>query len=349
MIKSTCPITGIDLELLAPFGERTSIRVTSLHPLLCAKPEQLAKLSPTRDKDTRLLFLALTFKLHELEFIEFCGTPEFSPQWMTQELPHLQAFVQWANINSTNIRRDILPIFRVDALTDAQNFQAWRQECQSIIATWDTMLDASIARHIKREREAAEAIINAPADMRAKLRESPRVSRANARILFVRDALESYSQCGPSLIDFYCKLLAVPHQYEVIQLQRAKEAFLDYLPDRNIEDYNDKDTILRIIDAAIVEKVGLAKMLGIGMTEEDSQLADNIRSENSEFADGRRFITTPDTNLSNAMQFFEGRKASTIPEVAIPTCEPMRADFPSELGYKIALKAWQKILLGGGV
>lgn len=340
MIKYYCPITGTELELLAPFPN-SCLRVTTLHPLLSASPDQLVKLAPTREQDTKLLFSALTFKLHELGFIALSGIPELSTHWMAQELPHLQTFVQWCNLNTTNIRKELLPTFRMDSATIPQNFQEWRQECQSIIATWDTMLDASIARHIKREREAALALLTAPANLQSKIAKSPRVSRAQARLTFVRDALESHSDLSITLIEFYLKVLALPHTYEVIQLQRTKDCFLDYLPDSSIEDYNDKRTCLQLLDAAIMEKVGLAQMLGMGnQSQEESEIIDNIRAENSTFADGRRFVTSTNPNLNSAMNMLESRKPSTIPELPVYTVEPKREDFASELGFKIAHKSW---------
>lgn len=343
MIISRCPITGIKLELESKFAGQT-LMVTSLHPIFSADCERLAKLSPKSADDSRLLFLALAFKLHELHYIDFRGAPdELSAHWLSQELPHLQTFVQWANVNSTNIRKDLLPIFRLDFESSAQNFQSWRQECQEIIATWDTMLDASIARHIKREREAALALLNAPVNVQSKIQRSPRVSRVQARLSFVRDALESFSDMGVSLIDFYLKVLALPHTYEVVQLQRTKDCFLDYLPDSSIEDYNDKKTCLQILDAAIMEKVGLSRMLGIGATsQEEADIVENIRSENSHYSDGRRFVTSVNATMNTAMHMLDSRRVSSIPELPVYTVEPVRADFASELGFKIAYKAWVK-------
>lgn len=342
MIISRCPLTGIKLELESKFANQRLL-VCALHPIFSAECESLAKLSAKTPEESLLLFQALAYKLHELGYLDFRSSPEsLSHHWLSQELPHLQTFVQWAYINSTNIRKDLLPIFRLDFESSPQNFQAWRQECQEIISTWDTMLDASIARHIKREREAALALVNSPASVQAKIQRSPRVSRVQARLSFVRGALESYSDFGPALIEFYLKVLALPHTYEVVQLQRTKDCFLDYLPDSTIEDYNDKDTCLRILDAAIMEKVGLASMLGMSVSSEDSNIAENIRSENSTFADGKRFTTSTDLRMQGALGLLNSSRPSTIPEVPVYTTEPKREDFKSELGFKIAHKSWVK-------
>lgn len=333
MLFSTCPISGVTYYL--DIGASKS-RCKQIHPLMYATIPELMRIAPSSDSDYQLILCSLITKLADANLVIIPQTiPRYPVEEIKRELPHLLPFTRWAQqaINAPQFK--YLPQFRLsDQLKDLTN---WRQEVREIAGKWDTLLDAAEARQLKREREESLRLLTEPVNPSKP--ESARRLRIRSRVNYMQNALES--RFSPSIVQYYVNLLLSPATFEVVNLQQAKEVFLDCLPEKTVSDWNDKHEILRILDATIVEKVGLAAIIGIGASRDELEIVQQIRKENSVFAEGKEFITSNNRKLQIWLNANNGEHPAHYEPPTYET-EPKREDFKSQLGYDIAMKTWRQ-------
>jgi hypothetical protein len=334
----SCPISGANI-LVPNFGQPVC-RLISPHPLLSLTITQLQKVQETSTaKDSHILLCAWLEQLSQLEIAHWVGklTPDnFSLRWHEQQLEKFTDVIIWLHHNKNHPALGVVPQVRITPELNGENLQAWRESCQSIIASYTTYFDIAETLRIRENLAQAERLLSGEY-----LPPSTKISAAtrklHSRQAYLTNSLGLHENQGA--VEIVIKVCATPQSYEVQTIQKVKEFCLDYLPENGIENYNDKQEVIQILDAAILDKLGMAAILGVNATPQHMEISAELTAKYSIVVDGQTFINGAFPSVTKSIQRINHESLGKI-EVKTYDSEPQREDFKSHIGYIIAHKQW---------
>lgn len=338
-----CPVTGAAFKLPS-FGPVDNV-LTVIHPLMTAPLAELAKLEcPATHQDCHILLCAWLEQLSRIKLAHWSGVlkaGEFSLRWHQQEFEHLTAVINWLVTHHNHPAVQIIPQLRLDSTLVADNLQSWRESAQTIISSFTTFFDIAETLRIKTVQEQAERAMNAPMDASAESALPVAVRKLRSRKAYLLASFAGYENQEAS--DLVIKICLAPQNYEIPTIQKAKEFCLDYLVEAGIENYNDKQEVIHILDAALVAKIGMANMLGSNSTDY-ANLQASLNATYTIELDGKTFVNSAVPKVASAIQrSLAQSQFSAVPkdvEVRHYESEPKREQFKSQLGFTIAHKQW---------
>ena len=335
-ITISCPITGAAFRLPS-FGTHQHT-ITSPHPLLGASVSQLAAIEvPESHADCHILLCAWLDKLSRLGICQWNGILSplaFSLRWHEQQMPALITTAIHCITNSNHPALSIIPRFSLSAELTSENLQTWRESVDSIFSSYSTYHDIAESKRLREAQEAATLILDSMSaeDLEATIA----VRRARSRKLYVSNCLAFHeNQEGVALVT---KVIARPFDYELVTLQSVKTFCLEYLNEKGHENYNDKQEIIQMLDAAILDRVGMVQLLGCAT---DSQLLDasSIRAKYQHTVDGNVYVTSVNPKVTAAINA-QNQAAVTSSESLAIMREPMRSEYKHGLAYEAARRIW---------
>jgi hypothetical protein len=338
-ITLKCPVTRTSM-MIPHFGEGHKV-LTSPHPLLSLSASELVKVTETStDKDSHILLCAWLEQLSRIGVAHWNGALEpenFSPRWHEQQLEQIITMCNWLIHNANHPALSVIPQIRITPDLNGENLQSWRETCQSVVGSYSTIFEISETLRIRAQMEAAERLLNDYAIDDSKLSVAARKIRSRKAYLhnslFVHENQEA--------VVLVTKVVLAPHLYEVQTLQRTKEFCLEHLNETGIENFNDKQEVIQILDAAMVDKIGMATMLGCGASAQDTEILNGISAKYSIEVDGRTFLNGATPKVTQALQRHASNAMTSEAPIKIYESEPLRMNFKSQLGFQIAHKQWQ--------
>lgn len=345
----TCPVSGAAFRLTT-FGAPSSgtTVVSTPHPLLCCTAQQLIKVQEEqftnaeylpRIEDCHIMLCAWLEQVAQVGIAHWVGRLNpihFSSRWHESQLDNLAQLAAWLVHNCKHPALEIVPHLRLTPELNGENIQSWMDSCKTIINSFDTVFQVSERLQVRAQLEAAERLLNDYAIDDSKLTAAARKLRSRKAYLHNSLALHDNQQA----VELVTKVCLAPHLYEVRTIQRTKEFCLDYLNESGVENYNDKQELIQVLDAAMVEKLGMAAILGCAMDGEDKNLLGAITAKYSIEINGQTFLNGATPKVSQAIQRNAQQGIITEIETRTYTSEPTRDQFKSQLGFNIAHKQW---------
>lgn len=338
MLTLRCPITKTSVRM-AGFGTE-DVRISAPHPLLCTSAQNLAKItdinSPT---DYHIMLCAWMEQLSQIKVAYWNGALDvnnFSVRWYESKFDSFVTLARWLVHNSNHPFIAQVPQLRLNPDLTSHNVQSWAESCQNILGTYTTYFEAAEAREIRVKLEAAERLLNDHAIDDSKLSVTARKMRSRKSYLMSCLAVHENQQT----VDLVLKVCLSPQLYEVVTIQKVKEFCLDYLLENGIDNYNDKQDIIHSLDAIIVDKIGMASILGCGSAA-NAEIMESINAKYSIEIDGKTFLNGAIPKVTQALQR-QANVSITSGDIVVKTYdrEPVRAEFKTQLGYNIAHKQW---------
>lgn len=340
-ILISCPVSGA-VTLVPSFGSGTT-RITAPHPLLTCTIAQLVRVQDISSaQDSHILLCAWLEQLSQIKIAAWAGklTPEnFSSRWHEQQLDHIINMVQWLVHNANHPALDVVPHIRITPELNGENLQTWRESCQSIVASYTTYFDIAETLRIRENLVRAERALEAGnSGTTTKVSIAARKQHSRKAYLLTSLGLHENQQA----VELVIKVCTMPQAYEVQTIQKVKEFCLDYLPENGIENYNDKQEVIQILDAAMLDKLGMASILGIGNSAEHTQISAELTTKYTIMIDGKSYGNGAFPSISKSVASLNAGNAANLGSAEQKTyeTEPLREQFKSLLGYSIAHKQW---------
>ena len=335
-----CPISGANI-LVPKFGAGVT-RLSTPHPLLSCTISQLEKVQETSgDMDSHILLCAWLEQLSQLGLAIWAGklTPSnFSIRWHEQQVEKLTDVISWLHHNLNHPALNVVPQIRITPDLNGENLQTWRESCQSIIASYTTYFDIAETLRIRENLARAERALNEPSLANSSgVKLSLATKKLHSRQAYLKNSLGLHDNQGA--VEIVLKVCATPQAYEVQTIQKVKEFCLDFLPENGIENYNDKQEVIQILDAAILDKLGMAAILGLNTSQQHIELKTELTAKYSIVVDGQTFINGAFPNVTKSIQRINQESLGTI-EVKTYDSEPQREEYKSQIGFTIAHKQW---------
>lgn len=339
-----CPVSGAAFKLPS-FGPQEYV-LTAVHPLLAAPISELAKIDcAATPQDCHILLCAWLEQLSRIKIAHWAGVLKasaFSQRWHQQEFEPLTTLIAWMVQNSNHVALENIPQLRLDSQLNAENVQLWRETTQSIISSYTTFFDIAETLRIKALREDTERLMNAPMTASCEASLPLAVRKLRSRKAYLQSSFMGVENQEAS--ELVIKICLAPQNYEIPTIQKAKEFCLDHLVEAGIENYNDKQEVIHILDAALVAKIGMANMLGANSTDY-SALQNAITANYTIERDGKTYVNSAVPKVAIAIQrSLAQAQFSSVPkdvEVRQYETEPKRDEYRSQLGFTIAHKQWQ--------
>ncbi len=343
-----CPITGAAFRLPMftsshdPQDSSSVNIVCSPHPLLSVNIQQLAALPfPETAQDRHITLCAWLEKLAQIGAVHWCGVlnpANFSARWYIQQFEQFATLAMRLIANSNHPIHNTIPQLNITADLTSENLQSWRESAQEMLASFDTVFAISERMRLTKDQAAAAALMESLDEEYSP--ESINTRRAKHRRNYVQSSLMFNEQ--QAQVDTVLKVLAKPHTFELTLLQQVKAFCLDFLPENGHENYNDKQEVIELLDAAILDRVGMAQLLGFSNSADDTQAAE-IRAKYTTVIGAQQFTTTTNHKISavinaNTRDALTSDVTSSVPQYS---AEPQRADFKHAMIFEAAHRLWR--------
>lgn len=327
----TCKITG--LAILADHINFQQCKVSALHPVFTMPLDELARLASNQtlsDQEAKLLTLALLSHSNLVQYRNSLPLVELSPIITAMALPRLPSLVAYTIANKKQAA-----VFPVLALDCADTYNT------SLINWLDIIADfRKFGAHFTGEAQAVDIeTVRSLAKARAQ-RQTDTNKVQNSIISWAVSRLLIHSQTftDASIRDFTGAIKGQDTALPV--LQHYKGLVLDFLPERNSEEFTCKQYILSRLDAAIVNRLSLLQDLGI-----ESSIADYITATADNYSivadDGTKILNSANI-AAQAIAAVKAKPTTAEPVRTIISSEPKRSDYQNELGYIAAMNRWNQ-------
>ena len=296
---------------------------------------------PNSHLDCHILLCAWLERLAKIGSCEWNGTLSpilFSLRWHEQQLPQLITTILHCVTNSHHPAISVIPRLSITPALSSENLQTWRESVDSIFSSYSTYHDIAESKRLREAQEAAAAILDSLSA--EELESTLTLRRAKSRKQYVTNSLQFHeNQPAVTLVN---KVIAKPYDFELLTLQQVKAFCLDFLPENGHENYNDKQEIVQLLDAAILDRVGMVQLLGCA-TSEQLQDAVTIKAKYQSTIEGKVYTTSSNPKITAAINAHNqaaigiGSKQETV-----FNSEPQPGDFRHRLGYEAALRLWNR-------
>lgn len=316
-----CLITGAKYQL--PSWNDCPTPIETLHPALLAPINALSAMRPpSTTKDANLYFYSWLHKCQELGKIRYTQLPVpiLDVVWIAQRAGKLAKLACWLSANSSSSIIKKIPAFHITHETNELNLQAWIDECLDIIQTNQALYGIVSKNTIS----IAEKILSATVEQESEIDYSamdgerikpPVFTEGRALIKWIFDSFANKQEINRIQYAQLKRTVTKPSLAQLPALRQTKHAVLCYGAEQTMAQYNIKESVINLLEKAIVKRRGVANILSSNAEDEQNEDGFNYN------------ILTVNPNPT---------------PIAVPTSAPNPADYPNKLAYFVAQKKWDK-------
>lgn len=336
MLKVTCPITGFKYTL-AQFATDKTHNIKVLHPLLQIPLPELVNIPiPYKQDEKYILFCAYLYQINQLKtekkliIINSPPNPKFFHKiWFNQKLPEIINLSNWIYLNISSSFIIELPTLRIDNTMGSIEIQNWLDGCNKVKDSYEDTLTIRTRLEEKLFKANTEEKFWNELD-------NYKPTKIIERARFRRDFVEaSFSHCTIERINLIKDVIFRPQSHEVTTIKQVRELCLDFLLESRLEDWNEKQDIIKKLDQVLVDKLSILSLLDpINLADLDA-----IKDQYTIEISGTKYKNS--VLDSTSFDSYKIKKQKPLTEKPVYTSEPKREDFPNELRYKIALNIWK--------
>lgn len=339
----TCPITGFSFKL-TDYGSGHSqvYKLTTKHPLLHCTLGELNKLPvSTSIEENSYLFTAYLWHANDhtlADILDFRSplTPErFTKLWLLQQLPRIRQLVNWLALNSGSQAVAKLPGLRITSNTAQDSLQSWLDSCFEVKAEY-----VRVTPKGDTATKLLQANLNRWSD--------PEISDGHDKVIYHRNRTRkeyiarSLQGHTPQRIDLITKVIFRAQEFEVSTIKQVKLFCLDFLLESSLDEFNEKQEIIRKLDSTLSGKVSILEALEHSSSAE---LRKELTEQYTIIHDGKEY---PNNVLDLPQRpEFTSKLITAKPKHTVPETEPKRADYTSELRWQVAYRVWKRAQTGG--